>query len=403
MQGSQTAKRAERLNRASWATLVMSAIGICLSVGSWSATRDASAFGSSLFEPAAPMVMALAALALAIAFRNKSAESGPFFRTSSIIALVLVLSQVFSMALAPIVSESERFSLGVAVTGAEGISSALLTFIFLASLTRFSPKQIAVTVATGYLLVHLYDSFFLAAPADVRLLQRPIALVIMAILACMLSYLKRKDAEKSARGNAEARASEGIGRTNGASATDSPRGASGENGVNDANYANSARAFENAEETELDGGAKVVGGAEGRAGSAFPVSSESPATSGRLSRSKAIAVNECVLFACFVCIPLMIQGVYSQLTGLGSVGNVQEFNLFTELFAAGVRAAVLTYCLFLSRDLSQPRIAALATVICLVGIPLVEMSWGTGAYLVGSHIINSVRYALLPLVSIAGV
>ncbi len=330
---AETARRVPGADRSA-AQLALSAAGIGVSIGSWSAMRDGSYFGNPLFAPAVPVVMVLVAAFLALVFRKREPEPQPFLGTLFVGAAVLVLVQLLAIPLVPILSELERFTLGIIATALEGISAALLTFLFLTPLAHRTPRCIAVTIATGYLLVHLYDALFLGASEGVRLAQRPIASVVMVALAAVLMHGMRNRNDMQKRG------------------MESPG-----NGL--------------ASETRPQG------------------------------RPETVA--SCVLFACFISVPLLVQGVYSQLTGLGSAGNIQEFNLFTELFAAGVRTAVLVYCLLRPQDLPLSRIAACASAICLVGIPVVDLSWGTGAYLIGSHIINSLRYLLLPLVTIAGV
>ena len=311
------------------ATLVASAVGIGLSVGSWSATRDDSYFGSFLLVPAVPVVVALAALVLAVVFRGRSLRPLPVLA----VAAGLVLVQLLAIPLASFWSASEGYVFGILITVAEGVASALLTYVFLASLTRFSPRQIAVTIAGGYLLVHLYDGLFFGMGKAVRLAQRPVALVAMVLIAAVLLRRQRR-----------------------------------------------------------------LGGEGGRA--VVPESGAAPVAIDPVRSGRAAGY---VPLACLVCVLLLVQGVYSQLTGLGSMGNIQAFNLFTELFAAGVRGAVLVYCLLRADAVPPSHVATCAAAIFLVGIPVVALSWGTDAYLVGSHIINSARYALLPLVMIVGV
>lgn len=313
------------------AVLAASAVGIGLSVGSWSVQRDSCYFENVLFVPAVPVVMAFVALVLAIVFWKRCSESRSRALSMYGAVVVFVLVQLVAMLLAPTVSKPELFSLGLVATLAEGASSALLTFLFLANLVRFEPRQMALAVASGYLLVHLYDGAFLSASEEVRLLQRPIALVAMTMIAGVIVHRIRRRSS-----------------------------------------------------AEIEGPSFFAHADGGRVRSAE-------------------CVGDYVLFAGFVCVPLLIQGVYSQLTGLGSVGNVQEFNFFTELFAAGVRAGVLVWCLLLTDDMPLSHAAACASLICLVGIPAVDLLWGTGAYLIGSHIINSARYILLPVVMIVGV
>lgn len=333
-----------RLGQGTVASLAMSAIGIALSVGSWSAARDGSYFGNELLVPAVPVVMVFVALALALVFWKRESKPDSFPVWCLVVAGALVLAQVLMMPLVPGLSEPERLSLGVIATFAEGTSTALLTFLFLRSLACRTPRQIAVAIAAGYLLVHLYDGLFLEASEQVRLLQRPVALVVMTALAGVLVYGMRRGRQAHAGDDAT--------------------------------------------------GVKSPGD---------PAPCPSCDTPGPHPSDRPRSVEGCVLLACFVCVPLLIQGVYSQLTGLGSVGNVQEFNLFTELFAAGVRAAVLAYCLLQPDELPLSHVAVCAALACLVGIPAVDLSWGTDAYLVGSHSINAARYILLPLVMIVGV
>lgn len=256
-------------------------------------------------------------------------------------AAVLVAVFLLAIPLVSFLSDSEKFVFGILMTAAEGTASTLLVFLFLMPLVRFSSRQVAVTVASGYLLVHLYDGLFLAMPQGVCLAQRPLALLAMVGLAGVLC--RRADTSDAAEKPSEA---------------------------------------------------PPVGASEGSSGESVPLAV--PAVRPRV-------VAECLLLGALVAVLLLVQGVYSQVTGLGSVGNVQAFNLFTELFAAGVRAAVLVYCLLRTEDVPPAHVAACAVLIFLVGIPVVDLSWGTGAYLVGSHIVNSARYVLLPLATIVGV
>lgn len=320
-----------RLQRKGVSTLAMSAVGLGILVGSWSATREDSYFGSTLFVPAVPMVMAIAALVLAIVFRKGELKAKPFF----VAAVVLVSVQLLATLLVPLFSESEKLALGVVVTVAEGISSALFMFLFLASLARFSFKEVAVAIAAGYLLVNLYDGLFLGASEDVRLLQRSIGLLLVVALAGMVSHRMREQGGVGAEAN---------------------RGGAGS--------ASSPEAF---------------------------------------SKKRPESVAGCVLLACFVSVLLLIQGVYSQITGVGGTGNTHLFNMVAEIYVAGVRAAVLAYCLIARSELSVPRIAMCASLIWLAGIPAVTFLWGTDAWLVGSLMLNSGRYILLPIVSIFGV
>ena len=313
-------------------TPAISAVGIGLLVGSWSVMRESSYFDSALFAPAAPMIMGLSALVFAIVLRKKELKTRSFF----IVAATLVSFQLLAMLLAPMFSGSEKIALGVVVTVAEGVSSCLFMFLFLTGLIRCSFREIAVAIAAGYLLVHVYDGLFLGAPEAVRLLQRPAGLLAILTLAGVLSHQMRK------RTSSEVEAPEGQAKS-----------------------------------------ASYMAG--------LP-SGEQPET-----------VADCVLLACFVSVVLLIQGVYSQVTGLGSAGNTPAFNMFAEVFAAGARVAVLAYCLLCKRELSSLHIAVGASLFCLAGIPAVELLWGTDAYLVGSTIINSARYILLPVVSIFGV
>lgn len=262
-------------------------------------------------------------------------------RSLWVAAAVLVAVFLLAIPLVSFLSDSEKFVFGILMTAAEGTASALLVFLFLMPLIRFSSRQVAVTVASGYLLAHLYDGLFLAMPQGVCLAQRPLALLAMVGLAGVLC--RRADTSDAAEKPSEA---------------------------------------------------PPVGASEGSSGESVPLAV--PAVRPRV-------VAECLLLGALVAVLLLVQGVYSQVTGLGSVGNVQAFNLFTELFAAGVRAAVLVYCLLRTEDVSPAHVAACAVLIFLVGIPVVDLSWGTGAYLVGSHIVNSARYVLLPLATIVGV
>lgn len=327
----QIVKLTARFNPGGKLPLVLSAVGIGILVGSWSATREDSFFGSALFVPAVPLIMAVTALVLAIVFRKGEPKTKLFF----IAAMVLVSLQLLAVFLMPLFSYSEKFALGVVVTVAEGISSALLMFIFLISLSRYSFKEIAVSIAAGYLLVNLYDGLFLVASEDVRLLQRLIGLLVVTAFAGILLY-KMRD--------------------------------------------------------------RVAAGVEARGGQIRSASDPLSVSDGRPE-----TIASCVLLACFVSVLLLIQGVYSQITGLGGTGNTHLFDMVAEIYVAGVRAAVLSYCLITKKELSVPRIAACASVIWLVGIPAVTFLWGTDAWLVGSLMLNSGRYILLPLVLIFGV
>lgn len=347
-------KPAADLRRDDIAVCVSSAVGIALSVGSWSATRGANVFGSALITPFVPVVMTVAALVCAAAFRNRRPSRRLLFAAATVFGAIQLLATL----LAPFSSNAERAILEIVATASEGLSSTLLVFLYLASLTHLPSRRIALTIAGGYLLVHLYDGLFLGASEGIRPLQRQLGLAAMVALAGFLVY---HDQKRRRRAQTEPTAgNEGAARPG--TPTRAPAATLGNHG----------------------GG--VVGN-----------------TAGNTVGDVAGDVADYALLACFVSALLLIQGVYSQVTGLGSVDNTQEFNLFTELFAAGVRIAVLAYFLLKGGDLSLPRIAAFACAVFLVGIPAVYLSWGSDWYLIGSHIVNSARYALLPLVSIAGV
>lgn len=56
-------------------------------------------------------------------------------------------------------------------------------FVFLKGLVCLPARQADVSIAAGYLLVHLYDGAFIGASEAVRVAQRPLALVAMIALA----------------------------------------------------------------------------------------------------------------------------------------------------------------------------------------------------------------------------
>lgn len=77
------------------AALVASAVGIGLSVGSWSVQRDSCYFENALFAPAVPVVMAFVALVLAVVFWKRPSGSRPHALSMYGAVVVSVLVQLF--------------------------------------------------------------------------------------------------------------------------------------------------------------------------------------------------------------------------------------------------------------------------------------------------------------------
>ena len=323
-------------------TSLLGALGIALSIGSWSATRGGSFFGGAQFVPTIPVAVCAMALCLALAWRRRVPQT----RHVLVASAVLLVIQIATAALVSPSSQAEALVLGAVGFTSEAACSTLLLFVFLQGLVNLTPRHIGIAIASGYLLVHLYDGAFLAAPEMVRIAQRPIAMGAMLAIA---AGIVRRELKEAVEDDA---------------AFDGQSGPANTSPLQDAGMTVKAWLSTAHEKANLP---------------------------------------TYVLLACFVCVLLLVQGCYSQLTGLGSADNIQAFNLFTELFAAGVRAIVLVYCLTRSADIPLSHVSACAGTIFLVGIPAVYVSWGSDWYLIGSHIVNSARYALLPLAAIVGV
>ena len=124
------------------------------------------------------LVAAIAAL-LAAALRRRPLRGGQAFAA----CVVLGAAQLAATLLAPEFSQAETVVLGMVATLAEAGASTLPMFVFLKGLACLPARQAGVSIAAGYLLVHLYDGAFIGASEAVRVAQRPLALVAMIALA----------------------------------------------------------------------------------------------------------------------------------------------------------------------------------------------------------------------------
>lgn len=339
----------------------LSALGIGLLWGSWSATRDLNPFDNPLFVPAVPAVMALLALVLAIIFRKRNV---PLMLLSRGVVILTAFCTLFSF-ISPLVGNAEQSALGTIALGAEGLVSAFVMYVFLAALIPQSFKTGAISIAVGYLIVNIYDGIFLATPDYIHLWQRPLALILVACL-CVIT-VRHTQMPRSAQ-PADAASSlqeQSLHTTPTAKATLPPHTVE--------IITNPGLVTATTPVDEID-------------------AHEVPATPWNA-----------ILLGAFATILLLIQGVYSQITGMGGAEGAHLFNMTAEIYVAALRIVVLVYCLFLARRLLAQWIALCAAIIWLIGIPLVAFLWGTDYWLIGSLSLNSGQYILLPVLAIYGV
>lgn len=128
---------------------------------------------------AIPVLVAAIAALLAAALRRRPLRGGQAFAA----CVVLGAAQLAATLLTPESSQAETVVLGMVATLAEAGASTLLMFVFLKGLACLPARQAGVSIAAGYLLVHLYDGAFIGASEAVRVAQRPLALVAMIALA----------------------------------------------------------------------------------------------------------------------------------------------------------------------------------------------------------------------------
>ena len=320
--------------------VILPALGIGILLGSMGAARGQSLFGTSLLVPLARIVCVVASAACAVLFRNSTVKK-PILLGA---AAALVLVQLGAALLTLVFGESERFALGIIATVAEGTSLALIMFLFLSSLLDRSPKEIAVAVSLGFVLLNVYDCFFIGASDE----------------ACTIQWLVGKMGALAIAGSIVAQ-----GRSRAAI------GAMGD---------------------EEGGGPSSV---ERRQAGEGPSDSGQPAC--------RFPFSTIAPFASLVTVLFLVQGTYSHITGVGGVGSNALFDMTVGIYVVGVRILVFGFCLVAKKELTPVSVAATGSLLWIFGLLLTTLLWNADIRFMGALALNSGLYIMQPLVLILAV
>lgn len=316
--------------------IVLPALGIGILLGSMGAARGQSLFGTSLFVPLARIVCVGASVLFAVLLKNNSVKRPVLFAA----AVALSLVQLGSALLTPVFGESERFALGVIATIAEGASLSLVMFLLLSNLLGRSQKEIAVAIAAGFVVLNVYDCFFIGASDE----------------ACTVQWLIGKILALAIAGTVVVRSKSGV---------DPDAG---------------QQSFLRVESDRIADGA--VG--EHRA-------------------AHRLVVVKLLPFACLVAILFLLQGVYSYLTGLGGVGANALFDMTVGIYVVGVRLLVFGFCLIAKEELKPVTVACAGILLWVLGLLLTTVLWNTDIRFMGALALNSGLYIMQPLILILAV
>lgn len=317
-------------------SLALPALGIGILLGSMGAARGQSLFGTSLLVPLARIVCVAVSVAFAFLFRNGVAKK-PVLLTG---AAALAVIQLGAALLAFAFGESERFALGVISTIAEGTSLSLIVFLLLASLLNRSPKEIAVAVSLGFVLLNVYDCFFIGASDE----------------ACAAQWLVGKMVALGIAGLVVVR----------------------------------GRSLVVPETKDA-----AVHKAETEHGDAASHASTQP--------HSQFPFAEIVPFAGLIAILFLIQGAYSYITGVGGVGSNALFDMTVGIYVVGVRILVFGFCLIVKKELAPVPVAATGALLWVFGLLLTTLLWNTDIRFMGALALNSGLYIMQPLILILAV
>lgn len=162
-------------------------------LGSTGAARLQEYFGSTLFSTAARIAcIAVVILLLFGGTRQLLA------RHTAVRGIVLTSAlQLVCVAIAWALDPSARFALGVACTVAEGAGLALLMYLVLDGAIELGTHTAAAVVACGYLIVNVWDAFFVGASQAVCTAQWIAGIVIVPALTLSWARGERKLAPAS--------------------------------------------------------------------------------------------------------------------------------------------------------------------------------------------------------------
>ncbi|WP_303203252.1 LuxR C-terminal-related transcriptional regulator [Raoultibacter timonensis] len=111
----------------------------------------------------------------------------------------------------------------------------------------------------------------------------------------------------------------------------------------------------------------------------------------------------CLPFCAVAATLFLIQGLFSNITGLGGVGSNSFFDHSVGIYVIGARAAILLLCLSGSAKLKPTSIAAVCAVVWATGLLLVSASSDETAYFIGALTLEVGMYALQVLCFVVAV
>ena len=157
------------------AALLTLTMGVQL--GSTGAARLQDYFGSTLFSTAARIACIAAVVALLLG------NAAPLLSRERAVRGVVASSvlQLMCVGLAWAVEPSARFALGIACTLAEGGGLALLMYLVLQGAMRLERRTGGVVVAGGFLIVNVWDAFFVNASPETCTVQWIAGIVLVPL------------------------------------------------------------------------------------------------------------------------------------------------------------------------------------------------------------------------------
>lgn len=330
------------LSQRNWGISFVLSLSLGMFLGSLWASRELIIFGSALFQPSTRLVCVVAALLLAMVFRDRPLPKNFFF-----VLIAFTLLHMLAVFFTLVLDGSTHFALGVISTLFEGSALTLFLFLYLSALIQYSPREIATNIAIAFLAANLYDSVFINVSGEFLIAQW-LAGKIAAVGLLAFYLLKVKNP------------------------------------------------IELYQEVELDKSENSESHPDHDTQQRFSaIPQTAPARIPQKNDgTSAFQFSNYLPYCIFVMIIALIQGIYMHLTGLGGAGHNAFFDLSIGIYVIGVRIIVLMACLIIKGNLRPTIVVASCTIVWVTGLLFTTLFWNEGTRLIGALLLEAGMYAL---------
>ncbi len=318
-------------------TALFVAVGLGILLGSTWVSRLQDVFGWDALLPLARVAAALWLCGLAVYYRRRRFDE----RHLLLVGVLAFAAHAACLPMSPLVAEgADRATLGFVSAFFEGAFIAVVELLFLVRAAGdLPPKGLGIAVAGAFLVGCLYDTLFLSAFPGVIAVQWVVAKAVCLGLLFAL-----------ARGPAPAK-----------------------------------------------GSAAIQGG---RVETRRQEASTPPVPDDPAAPTPYPMPLAALLFA-LILVLMLVQGVASQMTGLGGVGERGFYGLSTGFIVLVVRVLTVVYCAARKRDVPFASPVVICSVVWVAALGLTALTWADHAGVAGALLLEAGYSVLqvLPLIA----